>query len=80
MFLIFQINDNYSKFQNVKLFVSKLLVVWRFSSNYVNELKLFGYSPFVATLLKGRFWVFFTLAFLLFLSSAICSNPAGPIA
>ena len=42
------------------------------SLNYLDEEKL-GIVPFVATLLKGGFFVFFTVAFLLFLA------PAGPI-
>ena len=35
---------------------------------------------FVATLLKGRFFIFFTVAFLLFLDPVGGSNPVGPIA
>ena len=38
-----------------------------------------GIVPFVATHLKGQFFVFFTVAFLLFLAPAGGSNPAGPI-
>ena len=37
----------------------------------------FGIVPFVATHLKGRFFVFFTVAFLLFLAHAVGSNPVG---
>ena len=40
-----------------------------------------GYSPFRGNALyKGRFFVFFTVAFLLFLAHTGGSNPAGPIA
>ena len=39
-----------------------------------------GIVPFVAMHLKGRFFVFFTVAFLLFLATAGGSNPAGQIA
>ena len=41
---------------------------------------IMGIVPFVATHLKERFFVFFTVAFLLFLAPAGGSNPAGPIA
>ncbi len=36
-----------------------------------------GIVPFVTTLLKGRFFVSFTVAFLLFLAPAWGSNPVG---
>ena len=38
-------------------------------------LEISGLVPFVATHFKGRFFVFFTVGFLLFLDS----NPAGPL-
>ena len=43
-------------------------------------LKHLGIVPFMAMHLKGRFFVFFTTAFLLFLASAEGSHPAGLIA
>ena len=43
-------------------------------------LKHLGIVPFMATHLKGRFIVFFTVAFLLFLAPTGSSYPAGPIA
>ncbi len=39
-----------------------------------------GIVPFMATQLKGRFFVFLTVDFLLFIASAGGSNPAGQIA
>ena len=39
-----------------------------------------GIAPFVATHLNGRFFVFFTVAFFLFLAPLGGFNPAGPIA
>ncbi len=42
--------------------------------------KIWGIVPFVATLHKWRFFVFFTVAFLLFLALAGGSNPMGSIA
>ena len=38
-----------------------------------------GIVPFVTSHLKGRFFVFFTEGFLLFLATAGGSYPAGPI-
>ena len=45
---------------------------------FFQELK-WGIVPFVTLHLKGRFFIFFTVGFLLFLSPAGGSNPAGPI-
>ncbi len=39
-----------------------------------------GIVPFVETLLRGRFFVLFTVGFLLFLAPAEGSKPAEPIA
>ena len=39
-----------------------------------------GIVPFVTSHIMGRFFVFFTVAFLLFLEPAGGSNPVGPIA
>ena len=43
-------------------------------------LHILGIVPFVTSHLLGRFFVFFTVAFLLFLAPVGGSNPAGPIA
>ena len=43
------------------------------SLKIISLVKNWGIVPFVVTLLKGRFFVFFTVAFLQFLA------PAGPI-
>ncbi len=41
--------------------------------------KILGIVPFLTSHLKGRFFVFFTEGFFLFLATAGGSNPAGPI-
>ena len=57
------------------IWIGKCQFVYVSSADFENN-KTFGYSPipFVATHLKGRFFVFYTVGFLLFLA------PAGPIA
>ena len=42
--------------------------------------RILGIVPFVATHLKGQFFVFFKVAFFLFLAPVGGSNPARPIA
>ena len=57
--------------------------VFKTYTKHLIELIIFvlkGIVPFVATLLKRRFFVFFTVAFLLFLALVGDSNPAGPTA
>ena len=59
----------------------KLVIVFRSVSNLSLYLcKKRGKVPFVTSHLMGRFFVFFTIAFLLFLAPAEGSNHAGPIA
>ena len=57
-----------------KIQVGKLFI---FNTEF--KIDLMGIVPFVATHPKGRFFVFFTVAFLLFIAPAGGSNPAGPI-
>ena len=49
-----------------------------YAKRYNIDIQFWGIFPFVATLLKGRFFILFTVAFLLFLALAGGSNPAGP--
>ena len=49
------------------------------TNTIIRKFTFSGIFPFVATHLKGQFFVFFTVAFLLFLAPAGGSNPAGPI-
>ena len=45
----------------------------------IADREILGIVPFVTSHLMRRFFVFFTVAFLLFLVPAGGSNPAGPI-
>ena len=52
---------------------------WKILHNRLAFLEKSGIIPFVTSHLKGRFFVFFTVNFLLFLASAGGSNPAGQL-
>ena len=60
----------------MKFFCPQLILLIQHNNKEENK----GIFPIVATHLKGRFFVFFTVTFLLFLAPAGGSNPAGPIA
>ena len=58
-------------------FGMKIALMIFLSKSYV--LKFWGIVTFVTSLLMGRFVVFFTVDFFLFLAPAVGSNTAGPI-
>ena len=59
----------------------RLIWIWMFLVHHLSHQmrEVLGIVPFVSSHLMGRFFVFFTVAFLLFLAPAGGSNPAGPI-